>query len=95
MTELSFLLELLLNHELPKPTQLAIKDRLKAVEESLVAQSTNTSSQTFVTPSKPFAAPVIQPEEIGQTQAAQAALALRQQIIAGGAQTKPQRHLKG
>lgn len=34
MSELSFLLELLLNHKLPKTTQLVIKDRIATVEET-------------------------------------------------------------
>lgn len=33
MTELSFLLELLLNHKLPKATQLAIKDRIGSLDD--------------------------------------------------------------
>lgn len=32
MTELSFLIELLLNHKLPKATQIAVKERIKEVE---------------------------------------------------------------
>ena len=32
MTELSFLIELLLNHKLPRTTQLAIKERIKDIE---------------------------------------------------------------
>jgi len=32
VTELSFLIELLLNHKLPKATQLVIRDRIKEVE---------------------------------------------------------------
>lgn len=36
MTELSFLLELLLNHKLPKPTKEAITHRIKEVEARFV-----------------------------------------------------------
>lgn len=32
MTELSFLLELLLEHKLPKPTRIAITDRIKEID---------------------------------------------------------------
>lgn len=35
MTELSFLIELLLNHELPKETKKLIADRIKEVERNL------------------------------------------------------------
>lgn len=35
MTELSFLIDLLLNHELQKPTKDAIADRIKEVESKL------------------------------------------------------------
>ncbi len=35
MTELSFLIELLLNHELPKPTKDLVAQRIKSVESLL------------------------------------------------------------
>lgn len=38
MTELSFLIELLLNHELPKPTKDALAERIKEVEQTLIAR---------------------------------------------------------
>ncbi len=34
-TELSFLLDLLLNHKLPKPTKDAVAERIKVVEEDM------------------------------------------------------------
>lgn len=36
MTELSFLIDLLLNHKLPKPTKEAVAERLKTVEANLM-----------------------------------------------------------
>lgn len=35
MTELAFLLELLLNHKLPRPTKVAVTERIKEVEQRL------------------------------------------------------------
>lgn len=37
MSELSFLLDILLNHQLQKPTKDAIRDRIREVEAGLVA----------------------------------------------------------
>lgn len=43
MTELSFLLELLLNHKLPKVTREAVTLRIKEVEAMLSAKNTGVS----------------------------------------------------
>lgn len=40
MTELSFLLELLLNHKLPKKTKDAVAERIKVVENGIIPQPT-------------------------------------------------------
>lgn len=37
MTELSFLIELLLNHDLPKPTKDLIAERIKEVEQGITS----------------------------------------------------------
>lgn len=90
MSELSFLLELLLNHELTKPTQLAIKDRIGVVELSFSSPRQTTPQTAFINTQ-----PVPQQVIVGHTPQAQEALALREQIIAGGAKMKPQRNFKG
>jgi hypothetical protein len=41
MTELSFLIDLLLNHELPKPTKDLIASRIREVETRLVSTPSN------------------------------------------------------
>jgi hypothetical protein len=38
VTELSFLVDLLLNHKLPRPTREAVAQRIKEVEEALASQ---------------------------------------------------------
>jgi len=50
MTELSFLLDLLLNHKLPKPTREALTARIKDVEARLSAGS---PAQVYVPPPLP------------------------------------------
>lgn len=62
MTELSFLVELLLNHKLTKPTKDAIALRIKEVESNL-PQSTQlpiTASSGYITPVRPIKDPTAQ-----------------------------------
>ena len=97
-TELSFLLELLLNHKLPKLTKDLVSERIKEVEQRL----SNASPVTHVTQrsvSVPYQAPstvalmekhgieIPQPapvpiEQVAQNPATAQALASRQQAIA-------------
>lgn len=45
MTELSFLIDLLLNHELPKPTKEKIANRITEVEGDILSRIPNPSFQ--------------------------------------------------
>jgi hypothetical protein len=84
MTELSFLLELLLNHKLPGDTKKLIHERINEVSSAVIAPSQAPpeprlpSSQFKIKPMEPLNVPV---DQIAQTPAAQAALELRQQMI--------------
>ncbi len=91
MTELSFLIELLLNHKLPKATKDAIAARIKEVEAvpRSYGQMNPPPSTISTQPSSrdvaqrhPDLVPVTAPEVIGQTPAAMAAMASRSQAIA-------------
>lgn len=83
MTELTFLVDLLLNHKLPKPTQQAVANRIKEVEEGFARVPSN-SPRFAVTP---MAAPAAIPSHlVGQSPSTIAAM-MRQE--AGGAGTQP------
>lgn len=83
MTELTFLIDLLLNHKLPKPTRQAVADRIKEVEESFARVPSN-SPKFSVTP---MAAPTAIPSHlVGQSPSTIAAM-MRQE--AGGAVMQP------
>ncbi len=76
MSELSFLIELLLNHELQKETKDLIAARIKEVEERF-----NLANVTRVTlPQNAYISDVL-PEHMAQTPAAAKALQERQQMI--------------
>jgi hypothetical protein len=93
MTELSFLLELLLNHKLPKITKDLISTRIKEVEQELnctkVAYRTIPDPST--TPDSPFSTTKktglnvvehqVPIDQVAQTPQAAQALASRQQAI--------------
>lgn len=93
MTELSFLIDLLMNHKLPKLTKQAIAERIKEVESNIGApnvrsQAPRQAPSTIAAlsrqadeanPAIPAPEPVAQ---IAQTPAAAAALAARKQSIA-------------
>ncbi len=97
MTELSFLLELLLNHKLPKATREAVTIRIKDVEASLSISRPLAQVQAYpavtIAPQSPSTMAAmarngfqevpkaIPIEQIAQTPAAAAALASRQQAI--------------
>lgn len=90
MTELTFLVELLLNHKLPKATKDLVAQRIREVEEGLILRP---SPPPRVAPSPQAAqAPstqaildrnpdLVQPAAVGQTPAAVAALNSRQEAI--------------
>lgn len=82
MTELSFLIDLLMNHKLPRVTKELIATRIKEVETMMVSKPTYT-----VAPGNPLrlnTAPMEQAVgQIAQTPATQAALAARQKIMEG------------
>lgn len=52
MTELSFLIELLLNHDLPKATKDLLATRIKEVESNLVAKPQQANAYSYVPPPK-------------------------------------------
>jgi hypothetical protein len=91
MTELSFLLDLLLNHKLPKATKEAITGRIKEIE-TLAHQPTITQPQWQPRPPRNAQSPSTQRildemaqepsvSQIAQTPAVAAALAARQEAI--------------
>lgn len=93
MTELSFLLELLLNHKLPKMTQMVIKDRIAEIQLKSIAGIITEIEQPKIdypartpniTTKELNARPVTTvsaPEQIAHTPAAQEALNNRQAMI--------------
>ena len=92
MTELSFLIDLLLNHKLPKATQAAIKERIDNVQNAqpqlLSAQSQPRLAPTFsIKPAsqEPAAVPI---EQVAQNPTTQAAIAHRQAMIDAAANRK-------
>lgn len=86
MTELTFLVELLLNHRLQKPTKDAVATRIKEVEAAIAQLPPQSPlrplpaavSSRDVAQRHPEVAPVA---IVAQTPAASAALASRQQAI--------------
>ena len=91
-TELSFLLDLLLNYKLPPKVKTLLSERIKEVEATLVQQMgtqmqpmgtqmqpTVTQMQTGATP--PSNLPIVPLEAIAKTQAAAQALQSRQEAI--------------
>lgn len=88
MTELTFLVDLLLNHKLPKPTRQAVANRIKEVEESFARVPSN-SPRFSVTP---MAAPVAIPSHlVGQSPSTIAAMMRQEQ--AGGLVSTPLPHV--
>ena len=94
MTELSFLLDLLLNHKLTKPTQTAIKERIKEVEAQFASQPVRPQVQRVPNGQAPSMQAAIEameaekgnvpppPNQIpAQTAAAAGALRRRQEAI--------------
>jgi hypothetical protein len=83
MTELSFLLDLLLNHKLPKATQLAVKDRIGLLESNhnLPWNFTNRAGATNTIPSSPTTST--------PSPAAAQALAQRQQLMESAGTVQP------
>ena len=59
-TELTFLLELLLNHKLPKATQLAIKERITQVESNFRPQAPGNYNAAPLVQSKSAQSPSTQ-----------------------------------
>ncbi len=105
MTELDFLLDLLLEHKLPKPVQELIRNRVKIVQQQPVRQATFQVPSLAQAPSTlanlsrasgentPIVAAPIVPVEpvIPHTTAAAQALARRQQAINEGIKGPPSR----
>jgi len=90
MTELSFLIDLLLNHKLPKTTQQAIKARLDSLQSQPIIPSPPKPAATFSVRSAPSPEPPPVPfEQIAQNPTTQAALAQRQAMIDAAASRKP------
>lgn len=87
MTELTFLIELLLNHDLPKDTKALIASRIKEVEEGLVSRPIAQPLPPVRSPIIPQ--PVVEPQPvIPQTEAAANALNARAQAIENALQGK-------
>jgi hypothetical protein len=82
ISELSFLIDLFMNHKLPRATKELIAQRIKEVEERLVVHPAS-KPVTYSTPAihKPNEIP--QPEVIAHTPAAAAAIAHREAIMSG------------
>ncbi len=76
MTELAFLLELLLNHKLPRPTKVAVTERIKEVESKLLSPRDVRSE--IPAPSQGF----IPPHLIGQAPSTVAAMARHPDLAA-------------
>ncbi len=107
MTELDFLLELLINHKLQKPTKTAILERIKIIQERpnapAGAGSVRPSAVTAQAPSTQRileANPDLTPAVVAQTPETVQALATRaaaiQRAAATGAFTgKPEPGMKG
>lgn len=91
MTELSFLIELLLKHDLPIATKELIAERIKEVEANLHANfqakpayapiPSLQSPPAYAVPKMP-AMPQVPVEQVGQTPEAIAAMQSRSQAIA-------------
>lgn len=58
MTELSFLLELLLNHKLPKKTKDAVAERIKVVENGIIPQPTAIRAAPLISSRMPPPDPI-------------------------------------
>jgi|SRR6185312_4381313 len=91
MTELSFLLDLLLNHKLGKATKDVIKARIDQISQGptqiFIPASSGQQLQTIAAQQhptysiKPMDPAPVAPEQIAQTPAAQEALAQRAKIL--------------
>lgn len=87
MTELSFLIDLLLNHKLPKATREVVKARLNEIQLQAVSMPSpvpaqrSFSIQPMSQMPQTAATNPVPVEGIAQTAAAQAALVHRQQMI--------------
>lgn len=86
MNELSFLIDLLLNHKLPKATQLVVKARLDDIQKRVAIiddiERDHPKPKSFsVAPAPPSSMQPVAIEHVAQTAAAQAALAQRQAMI--------------
>ncbi len=103
MTELSFLIELLLNHKLQKVTKDAIAERIKEASGPNAIQQHVPNGVRSLSPMVAMQSPstqaildrnpdlVVPIESVGQTPAAQAAIASRQQAIAQALSGKPEK----
>jgi len=81
MTELDFLLELLLNHKLPKATQLTIKDRISVVQAPRIVTSGFAS---VVGPATTITMPQQLDSTMPQSPVVAQALAERQRLMSAG-----------
>lgn len=101
MTELTFLVELLLNHKLQKPTRDAIATRLKEVEEAIASlppqahhrpmpqlpgMNGQSPSMQAIMARNPDLVPAV-----AQTPAAAAALTARQEAVSISLSGKPEK----
>lgn len=82
MTELSFLIDLLMNHKLPKVTKELIAARIKEVEETYQAPVAQQVRSSAPLRQRAVPAPAAEPVAVvAQTPATAAAMAERQQLI--------------
>jgi hypothetical protein len=90
MNELTFLISLLLHHKLRKDTKTAIQDRIELIarhSSEFIDNRLSKHDPNVAPPSKlPLKVPIDGPEpvpleQIAQTPAAQAAMALRQEML--------------
>ena len=80
MTELTFLVDLLLNHKLPKATREAVAMRIKEVEGKVVAAPYNMGAPAFT--ARPIAAPAVIPAHMAGQSASTIAAMQRQEGVA-------------
>ena len=84
MTELSFLLELFLNHKLPKATKTAITERIATIQTHTQAPMLSRQGIAATAPTGPIVT------QVAQTPAAAEAVAARERAIQAAMSDKPE-----
>jgi len=87
MTELTFLLELILNHKLPLATKNLIKDRIGQIQAEQPQRTAPAVSSPIRLPTQTESVPV---QAVAHTAAAAQALAERERLIQNALNPKPE-----